>query len=123
MSKKDDHSEFYREDWMTDAQWECACLFADLVGGFHHVSDKFKPSYIDGVEINTRQTFATFDCDGLTRLVVLAHDRCIRVEICSSGPGRIRLMIHKRDPNGKHLWARHPKLMDAIKRIGRQHAK
>ena len=108
---------YYRKDWMTDDQWECANLYADLVGGFRHILGKVK-SFGRGIEINTTtQRFATYDFDGLTRLVVLAHDRCIRAEFQPSGPGMLKVVLHKRHKRQGRMHERHPTLEDHIKII------
>ena len=57
---------------------------------------------------------ATYDGDLLTRLVVLAHDECVRLEIQPSGPGKLRLLFHVRKGRGGRLMDRHPTMEDAI---------
>ena len=57
----------------------------------------------------------TFDFDGLTRAVFMAHARAIRFAVSSSGPGRIKLILHKRQREGS-ISQRHPDIMEAIKR-------
>lgn len=100
-----DDEKYYRADWMTDEQWECAQMLADLAGGFHHC-DKIK-EFGSGIETNRAGELATFDFDGLTRAVVMAHDRAIRFAVSSSGPGRIKLILHKRKREGS-ISQRHP---------------
>ena len=63
----------YRKDWMSDDQYECACLFADVVGGFHHIYGKLK-AWGEGIQSNVLGTWASFDFDQLTRILVLGHD-------------------------------------------------
>ena len=43
-----------------------------------------------------RSRLATFDFDGLTALVFAAHDRCVRIELGNGGPGRIKIIAHRR---------------------------
>jgi hypothetical protein len=57
--------------------------------------------------------FATYDRDALTRLVILAHDRCLRVAVCQSGPGRLRISAHPRQREGA-MHRRHPTMEQAI---------
>ena len=56
---------------------------------------------------------ATYDADGLTRLVILAHDRCVRLQLTQSGPGRIRVSITRRQRNGE-IYRRHPTIEQAV---------
>jgi hypothetical protein len=112
-----DIEKYNRAAWMTDDQWECARMLADLFYGFHHIMGTIKPCG-SGIEINSRNgTWSTFDFDGLTRAVVLAHDRMIRFEIDRSGPGLLKIMLHKRHSREGRMQERHPALEEAIFRI------
>lgn len=116
-SMLDDDSVYYRADWMTDDQWECAQMFADVVGGFHHLQGTFKPAGA-GIRINTYAGgWATWDFNRLTRLVVLAHDRMIRVEVNPSGPRLIQFALWKRHTREGGMAVRHPTMEDAIAMI------
>lgn len=54
---------------------------------------------------------ATFDFDGLTRLVLAAHEYAIRAEVGPSGPGRVKVRLWSRKREGaKH--DRHPELSE-----------
>lgn len=64
---------------MDDAQWECALMAADFMHGFHHVSNLRR--WGNGIAIDHPGELATFDFNGLTRLVVTAHERCIRAGV------------------------------------------
>lgn len=102
-----------RQDWMSDAQWECACLIAEICGGWHHVDGKIKQCGT-GIRWGTRQgRWATFDCSELTRLVVLAHDFAIRVEVVPWAPGMLGFTFHKRARKGR-IHQRHPTIQDAV---------
>lgn len=107
--------EAYRQDWMTDDQWKCALMLCDLYRGFHHVNGKIK-EWGQGVAVNTHGTgaFASYDFNGLTRSVVMAHDRCIRFAIEPSGPGMLRLILHKRHTREGSMNRRHPTLEEHI---------
>ena len=103
-----------RQDWMTDDQWECVHMFADVVGGFHHITGSVKP-FGCGIKVSAYPTrFATFDFDGLTRLVLLAHDRMIRVAVAPSGPGMIAFEMRKRHKRDGKISERHPTIEQAI---------
>jgi len=105
--------EFYRKDWMTDDQFECFQMLCEIMGGGNHLCGTVKP-YSRGIELNTRNfNAATFDFDGLTKAVILAHDRCIRFEICPSGPGMVKLVLFKRQRDGR-MYERHPTIEEAI---------
>ena len=110
----DDLEKFYRKDWMSDDQWLCAQFWADIMGGFHHVSGNFKQCG-SGISIFEKYgNFATYDFDGLTRLVFLAHDRCIRVAIDGGGPMGVKFTIHKRHLREGNMSEKHPTIEDAI---------
>ena len=113
-----DDERTYRKAWMSDGQWLAACLLADVYRGFHHIRDgrQIKP-FGYGIEMSVSSDLATFDFDLLTRLVVLAHDRCIRLEIGSSGPALVRLMLHARKGREGSMFERHPTMEDAINSI------
>ena len=110
--------EWHRENeyqWMTDDQFECMKMLSDLCGGMHHVFQKIYPSG-RGIMINLQSGFcaATVDFNGLTKAVLMAHDRCIRFEIRPSGPGMLKLFFHKRHQRDGDLSLRHPTIETAI---------
>jgi hypothetical protein len=108
------YEKYYRKPWMTSDQWECAQMFADVVGGFHHVGGDFKP-FGDGLRVSSYSgRWATFDFSGLTRLVVLAHDRMIRVEVSPSGPRMVAFNMWKRHTREGSMSERHPTIEEAI---------
>ncbi len=106
--------EDYREDWMSDDQYECYKMLGDLFLGFHHVTGKLHKSGT-GIALNTtRSVFATFDFAYLTRAVIMAHDRMIRFAIEPSGPGMLKLVLHKRHKREGRMHERHPTIEEAI---------
>ena len=114
MSDEDHDLRYYRKDWMTDDQWECAKMFADVVGGFHHVGGQFKP-HGDGIKVSSYASrWATYDFDALTRIVLLAHDRMIRVAVVPSGPRMIGFEMCKRHTRDGAMHERHPTIEQAI---------
>lgn len=114
----DDEEKYNRHTWMSDDQWECAIFLRDLFRGFHHVNGEIKCLGL-GIEINSRNSnwAATYDYDGLTRAVVMAHDRMIRFEIRASGPGMLRLCLWKRHARNGRMNERHPTMESAIEII------
>lgn len=114
MNVIDDDQRFYRQSWMTDDQWKCAEMLADLFGGFHHVRGEIKRCGT-GIQVNSRNGgFATYDFNKLTAAVVMAHDRMIRFDISPSGPGMLRLTFHRRHVRDGNMAARHPTIEDAV---------
>lgn len=110
----DDIAKYYRKPWMSDDQWACAQMFARVVCGFHHVCGEFKPCGL-GVKIHhSGGGFATWDYNVLTRLVVIAHDEMVRVELIPSGPGRLGFAMWKRHTREGGMAKRHPTIEDAI---------
>ncbi len=108
----------HRKDWMSEQQWECYKLLADLFHGFHHISGKLH-EWGAGIKLNTTytNTLASYDYNGLTRLIVMAHDRMIRAEIVPSGPGMLGIVLHKRHKREGRMHERHPTLEDHVKQI------
>lgn len=89
-------------------------FFAKLFHGEHHLPAEVKPWGRGWIISAHPSRFATFDFNDLTRLVLLAHDRCIRVEINSGGPGRIRIAVHQRDTREGSMMERHPTIEEAL---------
>lgn len=110
----DSDEKYYRSDWMSDDQYECAKMFASVLGGFHHVNGTFKQCG-RGIKIHHYGgSFATFDYYNLTRLVVIAHDEMVRVELIPSGPGRLGFAMWKRHGREGGVEERHPTIEQAI---------
>lgn len=110
-----------RQPWMTDDQWRCAQLIADVFGGFHHMKD-FK-ACANGVRVMLHEcTLSTWDGDHLTALVFRAHAECIRVSVGVVGM-RLEVRAHPRDPAGKGIMHRHPTIREAIARYAHEEAK
>ncbi|MCK5344001.1 MAG: hypothetical protein KAR20_11385 [Candidatus Heimdallarchaeota archaeon] len=114
MSEEIDFINGYRKEWMSDDQWECYKLAADLFRGFHHLPRKIKP-FGTGIEMNPRGSFSTYDFSHLTEMVLLCHERCIRGEILPSGPGRLKLVFHKRHAREGRMSERHPTIEEVLK--------
>lgn len=111
----------YRKNWMTAGQWECVKFLRDFFRGWHHMDPhRIKNAGPHGIEYNASAAamkLATFDFNGLTRLVILAHDRCIRVDVEPSGPQMLKMFLHHRTREGL-VHERHPTLEEAIADFG-----
>jgi hypothetical protein len=101
---------------------EAVEFFSILYFGEHHIPSDVKP-FGRGWKVNAYAgSLATFDFDGLTRLVFLAHDKCVRVEVCQGGPGRVGICIWKRHGRNGDMYARHPTLKCALVNWRMKHA-
>ena len=83
--------------------------------GRNRTDGGFRKIY-DGVEVHLRAGFgclSTFDMDGLTRLVLAAHQYCCRVEV-SAEARMLIIQVHPRTVGAEHLFERHPDLDDLI---------
>lgn len=93
---------------------EVADLLGELFLGIYHIERDVRRadwSTTGWITMTiTGQCWSSFDGDLLTRLVLLAHDRCIRVEMEAVAPRVMRLSFHKRQRTSEHVWGRHPTL-------------
>lgn len=89
-----------------------ACVF----WGIHHAPDikKYPDPDVPQWEVNAPGQLSTFDFDGLTRLVIAAHDQCIRATICQGGPRCVKIMLHDRKGREGNMTHRHPTMEEAI---------
>jgi len=94
-------------------QDEAEDFFSEIFGGLHHIPSKLKECGT-GWQITCGQNLATFDSNLLTRLVLLAHESCIRVEIVPVNFRLLGIIIHKRQPHGTKFFERHPTIEQAI---------
>lgn len=112
-----DDAHHYRAEWMSDDQWECALFFARVVGGFHHLHGDFKRCGL-GIKIHDRsRSWATWDFNNLTKLVVWGHDEMIRVEVIPSGPNMVGFALWKRHSREGNMGERHPTIETAIEML------
>lgn len=94
-------------------------FFAVLYYGKHHFTSKIKP-FGHGWSMNHYGDVASFDFNFLTRLVFLAHDRCIRTSIMQGGPGGVKIAIHQRVREGG-MAERHPTINQALETWREKH--
>lgn len=104
---------------MTDDQRECYQLFCDLVYGEHHICGKVwaRGFGLKWNSTNLTGKLSTYDFNHLTRLVVMAHDRCIRVEVDALAPRIIEIIAFKRHKREGCMTERHPTIQEAIMQI------
>lgn len=76
-------------------------------------------TYVVCVQLYMRN-LSTYDNDNLTRLVVLAHDHCLRVDISARTVKTLELMFHQRKPSGSYA-ERMPTIEQHLADIRRYH--
>lgn len=106
----------------------CAELLRVWLGGLHHFPGGDKAlrttdwsSFVVEVRL-MHESLCTFDGDSLTRLVLLAHDHAIRVDLSSEAMKSITLMMHPRPREGG-IMQRHPTIEEALATHRRFHPK
>jgi hypothetical protein len=72
---------------------------------------KSNPHY---ASISVRRNVSTVDANHLTQLVFAAHDRCVRLCVEPSGPGRLGISVTPRSARDGRLMHRHPTLEAAV---------
>jgi hypothetical protein len=106
-----------------------AAMLADWAGGGHHlemaamekvdwtneayIRCQLDTGYIDG-------DLSTFDFDGLTRLVFLAHDYSIRVAVSPINRRSLQFLFHGRNRTGGFS-QRHPTIEQAVNLWRKRH--
>jgi hypothetical protein len=101
-----------------------ADLLGDLFYGIYHLDGAAGMDWSNNDYIEIRMmsgAWATFDPCDLTRLVFLAHDRCLRVDINPRSHRSLTLLFHQRKREGG-VWARHPTLEEAVAEHRRWHS-
>jgi hypothetical protein len=79
---------------VTPDQEYCKATLAEWAGGEHHL-DEVKP-WGDGVCVNWVGDLSTYDYNGLTTLVILAHRDAVRIGVKSGGPRLVKIMAWRR---------------------------
>lgn len=102
-----------------------AKLLSDLVGGCHHL-DSNQMKKVDWqneryilIKADSHITgggLSTFDFSALTRLVFMAHDRCIRVDISPLNPKMLKIMFHPRMTREGEMTLKHPTIEHALEK-------
>lgn len=102
------------DDAWRDDLARCAWVLVIAYRGAHHVSrvrvgDRW-------LEVSHCGDLSTADGDLLTRLIVLAHDAAVRVEISSSAPFMVKITLHPRRRT-RRVMTNHPTLDEAAARV------
>jgi hypothetical protein len=95
---------------------EAIDFFAALFYGEHHIPGEVKECGYGWQLVMTYGSLSTTDYNGLTRLVLLAHDRSIRADICAHGMSRMLIKVHKRLREGSFTES-HPTIEEHIPKI------
>lgn len=96
-------------------------LLHDVFAGIYHLNraslGKVEWDNNHHIIVTIRGELATYDGDYLTRLIVLSHDRMLRMSIEGAAHRYLRLTFHQRTRRiGGSVWERMPMIEDQIKR-------
>lgn len=95
---------------------EATAFFSEFYYGEHHIPN-YKPKLYGSSGysvIHDRGDLATYDFNQLTRLVFMAHEKCIRVELTGYSSRKIRIAIWKRNGTEGNMSRIHPTIEDAL---------
>lgn len=122
MNANDSAADVLRNDYklkVSEDGARCAELLRVWLGGLHHFPGGDKAlratdwsTFFVLVRLK-HKALSTFDGDSLTRLVFLAHDHAIRVDLHSEAMKSITLMLHPRPRDGS-VMKRHPTIEEAL---------
>lgn len=114
----------YKIEEISQVAAKSIVILNKLYYGIHHLpSGSFKKKKLDDWKnplwfniIVPPNNLATFDGDFLTRLVFLAHDHAVRIEIKpKSSWGYIELTFHERKREGQNF-EKHPTIEQALEK-------
>lgn len=92
---------------------EARQFFADFYLGEHHLPSKIEP-WGEGWCVKHYGEVATTDFNNMTRLVLMAHAKGIRVSVMPHHFKMMRIAIHKRDQESERQALGHPTLERAL---------
>lgn len=75
-----------RGDELRMTKEEAVAFFSEYYGGAHHFPFGGVREYGHGWHVVDATALATYDFTQLTRLVIMAHDKCVRVEVSAYAP-------------------------------------
>jgi hypothetical protein len=98
----------------------CAILSRAFRTGIYNLPVKWEKAEFRGgsypftmVTVASHRGLSTWDFDHLTRLVIAAHEECIRVDLEPVSRGYIRIRMHPRQREGG-MATRHPTIEQAV---------
>jgi len=97
---------------MKTTKEDAELFFGRLFDGLHHCPS-IRP-FGGGWCVNHYGDLSTYDFDGLSRLVFLAHDMCMRASVLSSGPRMVKVAVWKRDRRNGSFSEKHPRIETAL---------
>jgi len=84
-----------------------------VFGGQHHCR-KFEDNGNHFLVVpKSNYSFATFDGDKLTKIVMMAHRLCLRAELTNHGMQGLKILLHNRKREAD-LYRRHPDVEDMV---------
>lgn len=92
-------------------------IILDRWKGIHNVSKTLSKAEWDNAHYISFPIYgglSTFDSNGLTKLVFLAHDLCVRLEIEGASNKYLRLIFSIRERSEGDWWNHHPTLEQAV---------
>lgn len=107
--------ERYLRRELTSFQAKVADIIGMVANGIYNAPVKWKSATLNMrfVRIVWQGELATWDSDGLTKLVFLAHEARIRVSIQGCGPRYTEIIFHPRVHDGC-IGRRHPNIDEAV---------
>src|SRR3954468_17034735 len=102
---------------------EVADILGQVYRGIYHVNgevlhERCKWANDNRIEVVINDSMSgglsTYDFNNLTALVILCHDRCVRLTIEAASYKYLRLLFHKREGRGGLVYDRHPTLTEAV---------
>lgn len=93
-----------------------ADLLAIWLDGLHHLKAAREVEWNNPycIEVRWGRELSTFDNSLLTRLVLLCHERAIRLEISPRSRGYLTLLFHGRAHDAARMDKRHPTIQQAL---------
>jgi len=97
-----------------------AQILGIVFSGLYHIMTKLEKvnwSHESAIEIKFGYCgMSTFDFDRLSKLVILCHDACIRLEIQPHTFNSMRFWFHRRDGREGGISRRHPTIEQAVEK-------
>lgn len=105
---------------MSDFGRRVADILGDVFAGIYHLSHKsLERVGWDGetwIQYILYGELSTWDFSNLTRLVLLAHERHVRISVSGASPNHLRIEFHPRTRDGD-TYHRHPTIDEQVRRL------